>query len=605
MKPKFVPVRPRVLAPNGGDSELLSDALDRINNLAASDGTVKRVLLAGCGKKTALHLLQQNHDSARQAEGETSLFQRICSHVEISIVPNSSVDEQLQLAPWGMDELIEYLLANHAQCCNSVMEAVVADQLPLPASPAIWQPILELMAASKKPVKPVEAALQLFDQSHSADPARHTDRLLDAMIGLGPVAFFHQEKLVGQLSKLGLDLLRIGPVQDEILARRVATRLHFKRDRRALQAWMTGNLLTRVASNLKDSARAIAFLTKCFKRNYLSGVVGSILMQLDSDWRPSDKDERLELHNGEFEEAHWNRIRLTGHNLRFARLNYADLRESLIVGCTLQSTRFRGAQLDRARIIKAKSLSGDFNQASAVYSKIAECEFRQVNFRKADLESGMISHSHLLACDFTSANLAAAKFSHCRLYRCQVSEAALEDCIFDHCYLSNLSFSEKQMANVSFSHSNLNTCNFEDASLDTVDFAHTRLTQTLYTDSTARNCNFRDANLKGAGLAGITWTDCDFTGANLSQVAFHLGSSRSGIVNSPFPSHGTRTGFYTDDIEELDCKPPETIRKAALLDCDLRGANLDGVDFYLVDLRGSNFDEKYRKHLVGCGAILS
>ena len=36
----------------------------------------------------------------------------------------------------------------------------------------------------------------------------------------------------------------------------------------------------------------------------------------------------------------------------------------------------------------------------------------------------------------------------------------------------------------------------------------------------------------------------------------------------------------------------------------LRGANIDGVDFYLVDLRDAHYDPGQEKHLRACGAIL-
>jgi hypothetical protein len=36
----------------------------------------------------------------------------------------------------------------------------------------------------------------------------------------------------------------------------------------------------------------------------------------------------------------------------------------------------------------------------------------------------------------------------------------------------------------------------------------------------------------------------------------------------------------------------------------LRGAIIDGVDFYLVDLRGAKYDHRQAEHFRRCGAIL-
>ena len=83
-----------------------------------------------------------------------------------------------------------------------------------------------------------------------------------------------------------------------------------------------------------------------------------------------------------------------------------------------------------------------------------------------------------------------------------------------------------------------------------------------------------------------------------------MGSSRSGLVNSPIASEGSRTGFYTDDFDEQDFKSPEEIRKANLRGVDLRGANLEGVDLYLVDLRGATLGDGHALHARRSGAIL-
>ena len=118
-------------------------------------------------------------------------------------------------------------------------------------------------------------------------------------------------------------------------------------------------------------------------------------------------------------------------------------------------------------------------------------------------------------------------------------------------------------------------------------------------------CNFEGAALNNARMALINWEYCDLRNADLRGCSFHLGSTRCGLVGSPYPSHGTRTGFYTDEYKEQYFKPPELIRKANLFGADLRGANITGVDFYLVDLREAKYDRGQLDQLISTGAILS
>jgi uncharacterized protein YjbI with pentapeptide repeats len=112
------------------------------------------------------------------------------------------------------------------------------------------------------------------------------------------------------------------------------------------------------------------------------------------------------------------------------------------------------------------------------------------------------------------------------------------------------------------------------------------------------------AALRNAGLAEIDWPGACLVRADLRGATFHLGSSRSGLVDSLIASEGTRTGFYTDEFGEQDFKVPEEICKANLCGADLRGARIDGVDFYLVDLRGARYDPDQERHFRRCGAIL-
>jgi hypothetical protein len=75
-------------------------------------------------------------------------------------------------------------------------------------------------------------------------------------------------------------------------------------------------------------------------------------------------------------------------------------------------------------------------------------------------------------------------------------------------------------------------------------------------------------------------------------------------VGSPIACEGSRTGFYTDDYHYQGIKPAEEIRKANLRGADLRGAYIQDVDFYLVDLRDAQYSPAQAEHFYRCRAIL-
>ncbi len=159
-------------------------------------------------------------------------------------------------------------------------------------------------------------------------------------------------------------------------------------------------------------------------------------------------------------------------------------------------------------------------------------------------------------------------------------------------------------ADAVFTNAKLLRCDLEFVEIPCGQFGGANLNGALLSGSQMRGADFSKAVLCGAGLADINWEQADLRDADLRFCSFHMGSSRSGLVGSPIASHGSRTGFYTNDYDEQSYKAPEEIRKANLRGADLRGARVDDVDFYLVDLRGAKYDAGQAEHFRRCDAIL-
>ena len=230
---------------------------------------------------------------------------------------------------------------------------------------------------------------------------------------------------------------------------------------------------------------------------------------------------------------------------------------------------FYRADLGQAKLDNATLIGGNFREADLRYASLRGAVLRRADFRGAVLD----------ATDFSGANL---------------NRADLSDCVLRTSCLKGASLQAARLLN----------SDLEGMCLDGLNFSTARLDGALLTGSSMVGGDLSAARLCNAGLGDVDWPGVCLRGSDLRQATFHMGSSRSGLVDSTIASEGSRTGFYTDDYSEQDFKSPEEIRKANLCRADLRGALIDGVDFYLVDLRGALYDAGQQAHFRKCGAIL-
>jgi len=111
-------------------------------------------------------------------------------------------------------------------------------------------------------------------------------------------------------------------------------------------------------------------------------------------------------------------------------------------------------------------------------------------------------------------------------------------------------------------------------------------------------CILSNASLRGA----------DLRSAQLIQVDFQPGpGSRSGLTALPTRTdalHGSKSGFYAQNISEGVYLDPDLLRTADLRDADLRGVFLKDTDLFRVDLRGALLDPDLRNAAMSMQAFL-
>jgi uncharacterized protein YjbI with pentapeptide repeats len=603
-------VYPRIVCPETGDAVRLDEYVD-LWFAERHTGTLEIVGGPGSGKSTAIAHLTKSlssdvlllDDAPREAVEATRGLRPVIYTTAASY--GKVADERLPLAAWGNDELVEYLMAAHPDRCGCVMKRVAAlpDRALLRGVPALWVIVLEQLAAADRNAD-VRAMLAqaLAELVHGEQ-----QRIAAQSWACAYLVANGSDKLARELALADIDRPLARLLQHRIVQLYFATA--FLRD--LIDAseckWLPrlpSDLVSETGTALRSAESTMAKLRSLVEGNSngVQPMAASILFAADSSWRPTAPMPRLA--GGYFSGASWQGIDLSGEDLGEAHFDEAVLAGSLLANTNLTKASFRGANLRGANLTGCRASVADFLLADLSHVAARGARFAGANLAAADLSNAALDAAMLRSADLSSANFAVAT-----LVGADLGESTIEGADFSRADLSQAKLSELPLRlaecnGAVFSRAELMNCDLEGVRLESPVFAFANLNRALLTGSFMPKANFHGARLRGAGLADIDWEQADLRDADLREATFFLGSTRSGLVDSPIACEGSRTGFYTDDFEAQQFKAPEEIRKANLRGADLRGARIAGTDFYLVDLRDARYTPMQADYFRGCGAIL-
>jgi uncharacterized protein YjbI with pentapeptide repeats/energy-coupling factor transporter ATP-binding protein EcfA2 len=627
--PERAPVRPRVKRQGGDSSFLLEEEIAELVQQKRR-GLVRLIGPAGNGKTTAVkHLaavlapsdaVMLDPDESDPAHALTPMI--LAEHtLVVTTTPfvERSADIDLELVPWRCDEWIEYLLACHPAQCKSVMGRLLADEGNQAASytAEVWRVVLEEMAADETVASPLDAMVCRLSKRFTREEQLALSPLaLDEMRIAQMVPWPEARKIVPEIDRASWRLLNQPQVLNWISAAYAARNLQLglpEEDARALEniAVLPRGYLYNLAALVRGDEQATSHIFRVARSNqvachaaavsvlHLAGalpppafgsrpkfrswsLVGAILE--GAQW-PGVVLEHTDMRGADFSKANLFQANLEGAGAGNADFSQADMRQS-----SLRETSFFMANLTGANLSRAKGLAANFTSADcrgSIFNDAYLCDatFQNSNLSDASFRCAQLAEANLLGAvidgaDFTGANLIRVNLSGRNL-----ADAEFRDAIFTGATLFGCVLDKLELPGARFNEANLGNATFTGASMP--------------------RAHFRGTILRGCGLADVDWEGADLRYADLRGAVFSMGGSRSGLVGSPYPGHGSRTGFYTDDFNDLAThKHPEEIRKANLCGVDLRGANIEGVDFYLVDLRGALYDADQAEQLRRCGAIL-
>ena len=605
IQPKFAPVRPRISAPHTGEPILLEDYVASLIE-RQQPFTLKLSGAEGVGRHTAIEhlaaltfpiqpviargtreILTEDRD-----ERFVVLAPRVSARANEEFPGATNPIETVFLLPWSDDDLIEYLLTKPQADVGDIVARCRAMNVieATRGKPCICRLIVDTMISDHNVDSTSDCIRKGMRRLLQSD--RNYERAQRRGLGLRCRVHFSPE-ING--------LLRLWPVTDALAAERLVERMVRRGD-----AWRHTKLSYRLLPSVIELADRLGVSSE-YQAKLLSGenaaFYASVFHAIDPQWRPDRFSVRLlkdaVLPNACWSEADLTRIQAQRVDLRSSDLCGALIHSGMLVGANLNDCRFCMAKISDTSFADARLNRADFHGADLTWVSFQGAGLISANFKKTELTSVDFSRAHLKNCCFAGASL-----------NCTFSGADMTGVEFIGCQGDRCSFSQQRLRETEFSHSawvncTFRVCDLEFARITNASFVGSSFSGSYLSGSRMREVDLREVDLSGTGLADIDWQGVDLRNADLSGCAFHMGSSRSGLVGSPYPGHGSKTGFYTDDFDDGWHRPVEEIRKANLSGADLRGANVDNTDFYLVDLRAALYDRRQYEHFLRCDAILT
>lgn len=604
-------VRPRVISTSGGSLPLEDEIWPLVKS--GRRGAVRIWGGPGLGKTTALrhlaallpagaHVVLLDQPEARDVA--LALDRGLVIYTS-KVSLHSKEIASFGLASWSDDEFIEYSLGVARERCASVMARLKSDiaRFDQELAPELWRLVLDRMIGDDA-IESVSQVLRLEVVSrlpNDEDRVRIGEVCLKAILaGATPVAAF-SEAAVNRL-------IRHRPVSLLLAADRAVAKLASGPELDGLEFLSKPHpreLVDECGPVLACAPAAIECLKVVVRsRNPTRhAMAASLLHAARSIWRP-EGGWMLSLSGAYLAEAQWPKVNLNSTNLRGVDFNRADLEEASLRKASINKGQLSQAVLRGANLDGIRGAGACFAGADLSYATARKANFRWASLARANLEGACLRQAWLVKSDLRGARLIGADLTLAFLEDAQIDDADFTNVEFERAVLNGLMLYRAKLDGARFQAARMDQCIMAGVDLRDADFTDSTLKGAIFTASKMPNANFLGADLRDAKLAEIHWPGACLRDADLREANFHMGTTRSGLVSSTVPCEGSRTGFYTDDFHDREHLPPEQIRKANLCGADLRGALIDDVDFYLVDLRGAHFSAQQASQFRRCGAIL-
>ena len=253
---------------------------------------------------------------------------------------------------------------------------------------------------------------------------------------------------------------------------------------------------------------------------------------------------------------------LTGSNFSRATLQQCDFTQAICSKCDFRNGVLNGTALTGADLFKADFGGALLNQVDMSGAYADEAGFQQVQATELVCVEASISNARLNgliapACDFSGTDFSYSDLSNADLHKAKLAEASIEGCIARQI---NLMLAQAPQLKAS-----------EGLIAEGANFCQLEAPDSIWEEANLDQCNFTYAQMQGATLNKVTLRHAD-----ISAGDFKGGKFMSADL----------TGTKAVMINLFE----GTFEKAQLVQTDLRGANLYGVEFLDANIQQSLFE---------------